>query len=105
MDEYGQEEGGYGGERFFSDLNTRLRDLEEKQRLLRDKIVLVTKSLIGERDKSSSEIINLRKEVESLKMDNERMKAILARVAEIVEKSARREDLMILQRQFDLFRE
>ncbi len=100
--EYGSDD---SGERFFSDLNTRLRDLEEKQRLLRDKIVLVTKSLINERGKSFDEIQDLKKEVSILKVDNERVKEILSRVAEMVDKSARKEDVMILQRQFDIFRE
>lgn len=101
--EYGQE-GGFA-DKFFTDLNTRLRDLEEKQRLLRDKMLLVTRGFIEEKNKSFTQIQELRKDVEVLKMDNNRMKEILMKVSELVDKSARKEDLLILQRQFDIFRE
>jgi hypothetical protein len=79
--------------------------LEEKQRLLRDKMLLVTKGLVREREKNFKEIQELKKEVERLKMENERFKEILLRLGEAVDKGARREDLLILQKQFDLFRD
>lgn len=95
---------GYGG-RFFSDVNTRLRDLEEKQRLLRDKMLLITKGFVVEREKSFKQTQEFRKDLVRLKMENERFKEILLRLGEAVDKSARKEDLNILQKQFDLFRE
>lgn len=91
-------------DRFFSEVNTRLRDLEEKQRLLRDKMLLVTKGLVGEREKTFMEIQELKADVEKLKVDNDRLKEIIVRLGEAVDKSARKEDLKILQGQFDLFR-
>ena len=91
-------------DRFFSEVNTRLRDLEEKQRLLRDKMLLVIKGLVNEREKTFTEIQELKSDVEKLKVDNERLKEIIVRLGEAVDKSARKEDLKILQRQFDLFR-
>lgn len=103
MADFGQESG--YGDRFFSDVNTRLRDLEEKQRLLKDKMLLVTEGLIREREKNFSDIQDLKKTVGSLKMDNERLKEILSRIGEIVDTTARKEDLLILQRQFDILRE
>lgn len=98
----GQEDN-YPG-RFFVEVNTRLRDLEEKHNLLREKVLLVGQSFVKERDKSFSEIQELKRTIEVLKSDNERFKTILSRIGEGVDKSARREELMILQRQFDLFR-
>ncbi len=100
---FGQEEA--YADRFFSDVNTRLRDLEEKQRLLRDKMLLITDGLVKEKEKSFEGIQELRKTVERLKMENERFKEILLGLGEGVDKSARKEDLAILQKQFDLFRE
>ena len=98
------EEGGYG-DRFFSDINTRIRDIEEKQRLLKDRMTLIGESFIKERDKNFDELKEMKKAVEVLSMDNKRMKEILFRIMESVNKSARKEELMILQRQFDLFRD
>src|SRR3989344_4542430 len=94
-----------GWERFFSDLNTRIKDLEERNRLLRDKMLLISDNYIKEREKNFRDFQELKKNVEILKMENSRMKEMLIRIGEIVDKSARKEDLAILQRQFDLFRE
>lgn len=92
------------GDRFFIDINTRIRDLEEKQRLFRDRILLISESFVKERDKNFEEIQEMKKVVMKLKSDNIRIKGILMSVTEMVNKSARKEDLAILQRQFDLFR-
>src|SRR3989344_1486608 len=95
-------EGGYG-DRFFADINTRIRDLEEKQRLLGDRMKLISESFIKGIDNNFSEINELVREVEKLKSDNERLKTIVIGLGEMINKSARREELSILQRQFELF--
>lgn len=101
VDEVGQEY----GDRFFSELNTRIRDLEEKQRLLRDRMLLISESFIKERDKNFQEVQDMKGFIESIKLENGRLKELLMRITEVIDKSARKEELMILQRQFDMFRE
>lgn len=86
------------------DINTRLRDLEDRMRLLKDRVILVGKSLIDSRDKSFSEIQEMKKSVIKLTEDNTRLKALIERMAEQINNSARKEDLMIIQRQLDLLR-
>lgn len=100
VDEFGQD----AGDRFFTDLNTRIRDMEEKQRLSKDRMVLISESFVKERDKNFSEIQELKKNVEKLREDNKRLKELLLRISEVIDTSARKEELMILQRQFDMFR-
>ena len=58
-----------------------------------------------ERDKKFQEIVEMKKNIELLIQENKRMKELLLRLGEMANKSARKEELMILQRQFDLFRE
>jgi hypothetical protein len=101
-DEFGQQ--GYG-ERFFMEINTRIRDLEEKQRLLNDRMLLISESFVRGREKNFEEIQAVKKSVEKLKNENQRMKELLLRIGEGMNKAARKEELMILQRQFNLFRE
>jgi hypothetical protein len=101
VEEYGQQ--GYG-DRFFVEINTRIRDLEEKQRLLKDRMMLISESFVRSREKNFDEIQEMKKTVERLKIDNHRMKELLLRMGEGVNRSARKEELMILQRQFDLMR-
>jgi len=94
----------YAAQDLFQDINTRLRDLEERQQLLKDRLLLVGKSLIDERERFSSELQTLKKSVFILTEENTRWKELLQRVAEQINSSARKEELSILQRQFDLFR-
>ena len=101
-DDYSQQ---YEGQQFFSDVNTRIRDLEDKQRILKDRMVLVGESLIKEREKSFEDIQELKKVVLVLKEDIENLKDMIKRIIEKLDKTARGEDLLILQRQFDLFRD
>ncbi len=98
------EEVRYSGEQFFADVNTRIRDIEEKQRILKDRMFLIGHGLVKEREKNFSDIQELKKAVLELKEENKRIKEILKNVSELANKAARQEDLMILQRQFDLFR-
>ena len=84
---------------------TRLRDIEEKQRLLKDRLLLVGQSLVEEREKNFSDIQDLKKEMIRVKEENKRIQELLKRVTEQLGNSARKEELMMLQRQFDLFRE
>lgn len=94
----------YSGQQFISDMNVRMRDSEEKQRLLRDRVMLLGQNLIEEREKNFKEIQMIKREVMVLKEDTRKMKETLQRIGEQVDGLAKKEDLMILQRQFDLFR-
>lgn len=96
-------EAGYG-DRFFMEINTRIRDIEEKQRLLRDRMLLISDGFVKEREKAFSEMQDMKKAVIMLTEDTKRIKALLQRIGERVDEFARKEDVMILQRQFDLFR-
>jgi hypothetical protein len=102
VEEFGQQD---LGDRFFTDLNTRIRDLEEKQRLLKDRMLLISESFVKEKDKNFEEMQDMKQSLEKIKLDNFRIKELLLRVSEVIDGSARKEELMILQRQFDMFRE
>lgn len=86
------------------DMNTRLRDLEDRLRLLKDRTLLIGKSLIESREKNFSEIQEMKKNMFSLKEENTKLKELTLRLAEQINNSAKKEDLLILQRQLDLLR-
>ena len=94
---------GYGNN-FFSDLNTRIRDIEERQMLLRDKMIIVSNTFVKDRDRNFEEIQKMKGVTEQLKDENKRLKEMLLRVSEVLNNTARKEELNILQKQFDLFR-
>ena len=87
-----------------SDTNIRIRDLEERQKLIRDRILLIGKNLLEEREETSKTLQEIKKEVLKMKEEQLKMKGFIQRVGEQTDKSASKEDLAILQRQFDLFR-
>jgi hypothetical protein len=86
------------------DVSIRLRDLEEKNRLIRDRVLLLGQSVIDERDKSFKEIQDMKSTVIKLREEVNRLKELMQRMAEQISQTARKDELMILQRQLDLLR-
>ena len=91
-------------QQFSPDFITKIRDLEEKQRLQRDRLLLIGQTHIEEREKSFKEFQELKKIVLHIKEENTRIQELLQRITEQLSDTARKEELAILQRQFDLFR-
>ena len=94
-----------GAEQYFLDVNTRIRDIEERQRLLKDRTLLIGQNLVEEKETTFTKLQEMKKEVFKLKEENLKMKEFLQRISEQISNLARKEELMILQRQFDMFRE
>ncbi|MBI2632426.1 hypothetical protein HYW75_05460 [Candidatus Pacearchaeota archaeon] len=92
-------------QQFYSGGQMRLRDQEDQMRLLRERVLLIGQTIINEKEKSISDIRDIKNSLLILKEENTRIKEILSNITEQIEKFARKEDLSILQRQFDLFRE
>jgi len=67
--------------------------------------LLIGQSLVEERDKNFSDIQALKKDMIKIKEENTRIKELLQRITEQAGNLARKEELMMLQRQFDIFRE
>ncbi|MEK6825835.1 MAG: hypothetical protein AABY00_03550 [Nanoarchaeota archaeon] len=86
------------------DSSMQFHDLEEKQRLLKDRLLLIGKSLIEEKEKNSKDIQEVKRDIIILKEDYLRIKELLQRIAEQLTTLARKEELAIFQRQLNLFR-
>jgi hypothetical protein len=94
-----QEQGAYQ-----DDTLLRLRDLEDQQRILKDRIVLVGETLIEERSRNVADIQQMKKTVLTLKEENDRVKAVLQRITELLPSLSRKEELAIVQRQLEIVR-
>lgn len=88
---------------FLSEFSAKIRDIEEKQRLVRDRLLLVGQNLIETKEKYSENFNELISDVEKLKSDVIRMKSLLRNLSEDYSKFARKEELAILSRQFKMF--
>jgi hypothetical protein len=92
----------YSNAQYSVDANTRIRDLEEKTKILRERILLVSKNLVDEREKTFNELQETKKILLELQEKNIRMEEFLQKLAEQNSGLARKEELMILKRQFDM---
>lgn len=104
MEEYSSYQNPGQGNSAFFEVSLRIKDLEEKQRLLKDRTLLIGKNLVEEREKTFEEVQSLKKEVFILKEEMIRMKDMMQRMLDQFTKLARKEELLIIQRQFDMFK-
>jgi uncharacterized protein (DUF342 family) len=88
----------------YSAMASRLRDLEEKQNLIKDRLILVGNSLIEDKDKSSIKLQAMKTDIAYLKEDVSKIKNFLQKISEQIDKFAKKSEMEILQKQFDLFR-
>lgn len=81
----------------------KIKDLEEKQNIMKDRLLLIGKNLIDAKENSSEKLLEIKKELETLKHDVERIKSFIEMISGELGKFARREDLEILSKQAKMF--
>ena len=82
---------------------TKIRDLEEKQRILKDRLILIGQNLIEVKEKVTKDNLEIKKEIEIIKDNIEKMKSFLESASNEFSKFARKEDLEILSKQAKMF--
>ncbi len=80
-----------------------IKDLEERQRILKDRLLLIGQNLINFKEQNQEEILNLKKDVESMKTNLEKIKTFLETISGEISKFAKKEDLEILKKQAKMF--
>lgn len=93
----------YAGQ-FVGEMNARIRNLEEKQRILKDRLILIGQNLIDMREKTNEKILEIKKDIEILKQNMERMISFLESASAEFSKFAKKEDLEILYKQAKMFK-
>jgi len=87
----------------FTGIHTKVRDVEEKQRILKDRVLLIGQNLIEMREKSTEDSLEIKKEIEIIKQKLERLHSFLETASAEFSKFARKEDLDILIKQARMF--
>lgn len=85
------------------EINTKIRDLEERHRMLRDRLLLIGQNLIEIKEKSSADTFEIKKDIEMIKRNMERLISFLETASAEFSKFARKEDLEILSKQAKMF--
>ncbi|GIU68517.1 MAG: hypothetical protein KatS3mg001_367 [Candidatus Pacearchaeota archaeon] len=83
-------------------LNVKIRDLEEKQRILRDRLILLGENLIEIKEKTNSEIIDIKKSISIMKESIDKVISFLEIATSEFQKFARKEDLEILSKKIKI---
>ncbi len=88
---------------YMPDANMKVRDLEEKQRMMKNQMLLIGKNMIDMREKNNREIIEIKKDLEVLKESMDRLTSFLSAASEEFQKFARKDDVEILAKQMRMF--
>ena len=65
----------YGQQYAEPNANMRVKDLEEKQNILKERLLLIGKNLIEIKEGTTDKLLELKKEIETLKYETERVKS------------------------------
>jgi len=94
MEEYSQ---------YYSDPSLKLRDLEEKQRTIKDRLILFGENLVEFKEKTSSEIVEIKKSLQEISFTIGRLKSFTESLSSEISGFAKKEDLEILSKQAKMF--
>ena len=86
-----------------SEFSTRLNEVEEKQRLLRDRALLIGENLISTKEDHETENHKLKKEISQINSEIKTLKTLMKRVINELENFARKTDLELLKNQSQMF--
>ncbi|HEB46891.1 MAG TPA: hypothetical protein ENI22_00285 [Candidatus Pacearchaeota archaeon] len=88
---------------FVPDSNAKLRDIESKQKMLKDRLLLIGQNLVEIKEKTSGDLLEIKKEMGTMKRNMERLISFLETASGEFSKFARKEDLDILTKQAKMF--
>ncbi len=91
------------GGQFSSEFSTKLHDLEEKQKMLKDRLLLIGQNLVETKEKTSEDILEIKRDLEVIKTTMARLVSFLETASQEFSKFARKEDLEILSKQAKMF--
>jgi len=86
-----------------SDFNIRLRDVEEKQNLIKERALLIGENLISLRTETDLEIASIKNNLTELNQELKKIRLTLSRVLDKQEEFAKKSQLDILKNQFKMF--
>ena len=90
------------GVRFFEEIS-KVKDLEEKQRMLKDRTLMIGESLVEIKEGTEQKILEIKRELEMLKQSVERMSSFIETFSAEFSRFAKKEDLDILSKQAKMF--
>ena len=81
-----------------SDFGTRLRDLEERNRLIRERVLLLGQNLISSREEIAEELKILKKDSEETKRNVQKTMRLVESISNDIGKFVRRDEMRVVER-------
>ncbi|MDP3026521.1 MAG: hypothetical protein Q8N63_02345 [Nanoarchaeota archaeon] len=86
-----------------SEFSTRLNEIEEKQRLIKDRILLVGENLISTKEDYSKQEFEIKRQLKQVISEISSLKQLMQRVVNELPNLAKKSELEILERQVKMF--
>ena len=81
-----------------ADINTRLRDTDERSRLIRERVLLLGKNLISSRQDLEDELKEIKKENQEIKKDLDKVKKVSNALLSEFNKFVKRDEILLVER-------
>lgn len=81
-----------------ADFNVRLRDIDERNRLIRERVLLLGKNLIASKQETDEELEKIKRDNEQIKKDIDRIKRITSALLTEFNKFVKRDELNAVER-------
>ena len=81
-----------------SDFNTRLRDLDERNKLIRERVLLLGKNLISSRQELEDRLMEIKKENQEIKNDLSKLKTISNGLLTEFNKFVKKDEMVLVER-------
>jgi hypothetical protein len=85
------------------ELVVKIRDLEESQKMMRERLLLISQNFLEAEEKNIKEIETLKKQIILIESDIKRIKDMINSMILQVSKSARKEEIDLLRKQSKIF--
>jgi hypothetical protein len=86
-----------------SEFGITLNELEEKQRLLKERVLLIGNNLVGTKEEYDKGFLEVKKQLKNFEQEIKGIKQINERIINEIGNFARKSELEILKKQFKLF--
>ena len=86
-----------------SEFGTRLNELEEKQRLIKDRVLLIGENLISTKEDSLKQNSKIKTQVKQIDSEIRSLKQLITRIINEIPNFAKKTELEILERQMKMF--
>jgi hypothetical protein len=81
-----------------ADFNTRLRDIEEKNKVSKDRIMLLGQNLISSREELIKELNILKKEQNNIRKELDKLKGLIENILSETDNFVRRDEILMIER-------